>query len=73
MTAPRALPELVGLLETALAQPIYFSQLLARAEGHRYRDVLLAWSDVRTRHALARDELGRYSLPAGDAQAVQSD
>jgi hypothetical protein len=74
MTTPRSLPELVGLFEAALAQPTYFSQLLARAEGHRYRDILLAWSDVRSRRELARDEHGRYWLPAGDdAQAVQRD
>jgi hypothetical protein len=53
---------LVAAIEGCLRQPIYFRDILQATSRHRYRDVLLAWSDIRSRHELARDEHGRYWL-----------
>jgi hypothetical protein len=53
---------LVAKMESLLRQPVYFREILAAARNQPYRAILRAWSDVRTRHALARDELGRYWL-----------
>ena len=53
---------LVRKIEGLLRQPIYFRDVLASVRDHPYRAILYAWSDVRTRHALARDEFGRYWL-----------
>jgi hypothetical protein len=54
--------ELVRRIEEVLAAPVYFREVLDATAAHRYRDVLAAWSEVRTRHALQRDERGRYCL-----------
>jgi hypothetical protein len=56
-------PELVRRIEEVLAEPAYFREVLDATATHRYRDVLSAWSEVRRRHALQRDERGRYCLP----------
>lgn len=53
---------LVAKIEGLLRQPIYFRDVLAAARSQPYRAILSAWSDIRTRHTLARDELGRYWL-----------
>lgn len=55
--------ELVRRIEEVLAEPVYFREVLDATVTHRYRDVLTAWSEVRKRHALQRDERGRYCLP----------
>lgn len=53
-------PALVKRIEECLRQPTYFRDILDATRDQKYRAVLLAWSDVRTRHALERDEHGRY-------------
>jgi hypothetical protein len=58
-------PEIVRRIEEVLAEPVYFRQVLDATAMHRYRDVLAAWSEVRMRHTLQRDERGRYSLARG--------
>jgi hypothetical protein len=58
-------PGLVRQIERVLAEPVYFREVLDATASHRYRDVLAAWSEVRMRHALQRDERGRYSLARG--------
>lgn len=55
-------PEIVRRIEEVLAEPVYFREVLDATAAHRYRDVLAAWSEVRRRHALQRDERGRYCL-----------
>lgn len=55
-------PEIVRRIEEVLAEPVYFREVLDATASYRYRDVLAAWSEVRTRHALQRDERGRYWL-----------
>ena len=51
---------LVKRIEDCLRQPVYFREILATVRDHPYRAILQAWSDIRTRHHLERDELGRY-------------
>lgn len=58
--------ELVRRIEAMLARPVHFNDVLEAAAEAPYRDVLRAWSEIRTRHELQRDELGRYLLPASD-------
>jgi hypothetical protein len=53
---------LVAKIETLLKRPVYFSELLDALREQSYRDVLKAWSAVRQRHQLDRDERGRYWL-----------
>lgn len=55
---------LVAQIETLLKQPLYFSELLDALRARPYREVLKAWSAVRQRHTLDRDERGRYWLAA---------
>jgi hypothetical protein len=61
MTATARVDEdLVRSLEQLLKQPVFFKDVLVRCSGKRYREILRAWSDVRSRLELSRDELGRY-------------
>jgi hypothetical protein len=53
---------LVAKIEGLLRQPVYFRDVLAALSSEPYRAILRAWSEIRTRHALARDEFGRYWL-----------
>jgi len=54
----RLVAKIIGLLR----QPVFFRDVLAATRDQPYRAILLAWSEIRTRHALARDEFGRYWL-----------
>ena len=53
-------PALVKRIEECLREPVYFRDILDATREENYRAVLLAWSDIRSRHALERDEFGRY-------------
>ncbi len=53
-------PALVQRIERCLREPVYFRDILDATRDQKYRAVLLAWSDIRSRHALERDEYGRY-------------
>ena len=53
-------PDIVRIIEDALRKPVFFRDILAATRNHRYRSVLQAWSDVRSRLTLERDEQGRY-------------
>lgn len=57
-------PRLVSDIESLLTKPVYFSELLDATRETPYREVLKAWSAVRQRHQLERDERGRYWLAA---------
>jgi hypothetical protein len=45
-------PALVMRIEACLREPVYFRDILDATRDQKYRAVLLAWSDIRTRHAL---------------------
>jgi hypothetical protein len=53
----------VERIENCLRQPVYFRDILDALRDQPYRAVLQAWSEIRMRHALERDDFGRYSLP----------
>ena len=59
-SSPAADPKLVKLIEDCLRKPIYFRDIVDATKDSPYRAVLLAWSEVRMRHQMERDELGRY-------------
>ena len=63
MTPRRCDPALVRRIETVLARPAFFREVLDAVEDCLYRDVLVAWSEVRMRYDLSRDEMGRYVMP----------
>lgn len=52
--------KLVQSIEQALQQPIYFRDILSAHDSWPYRAILRAWSEIRSRHDLQRDEYGRY-------------
>jgi len=52
--------ELVRDIENVLTQPVFFKDILARFSSKEYRSILRAWSDIRSRVPLSRDESGRY-------------
>jgi hypothetical protein len=58
--APAVDPKIVKTIEDALRKPVYFRDIVDATKEHRYRAVLLAWSDVRSRLTLERDDYGRY-------------
>jgi hypothetical protein len=60
MPNPTADTEIVKVIEECLRKPVYFRDIVVATKGHPYRQVLIAWSNVRMRHQLERDELGRY-------------
>jgi hypothetical protein len=53
-------PKIVKTIEDALRKPVFFRDIVDATKGYRYRAVLLAWSDVRSRLTLERDEHGRF-------------
>ena len=55
--------DLAARVEALLADWMYFHEVLSALSDHPYRAVLGAWSDVRERHDLQRDEQGRYKRP----------
>jgi len=50
------------------ARPVFFMDLVRAHRDAPYRTLLLAWGEVRGRHALSRDDEGHYFLPS-DTQA----
>jgi hypothetical protein len=58
----RADPSIVKGIENCLREPVYFRDILHAMSDQKYRAVLLAWSDIRLRLTLERDEFGRYCL-----------
>ncbi len=62
MESAKVQASLVDRILVLLQQPIFFRDVLAALGDSSYRQTLLAWSDVRTHHALLRDEQGRYVL-----------
>jgi hypothetical protein len=53
-------PAIVKTIEDALHRPVFFRDIVDATKQHPYRMVLQAWSDIRSRLKLERDELGRY-------------
>jgi hypothetical protein len=60
VSAPVTDPKVIKVIEDALRKPVFFRDIVSATKDCPYRAVLLAWSDVRSRLTLERDELGRY-------------
>ncbi len=43
-------------------QPFFFYDVLRYFSDEEYRDILIAWSTIRSRETFERDEDGRYIL-----------
>jgi hypothetical protein len=69
MNDDQAVGALAREIESALHTPVFFSQILSLFSDRPYRTILRAWSDVRSRRALARDVHGRYCLEDGPETA----
>jgi hypothetical protein len=45
------------------AEPRFFADVIGHyAKGYSYRELLLAWSDIREEDVLKRDKEGRYLI-----------
>lgn len=55
---------LVSSIEAFIAEkPRYFSEIIvAYGKEHPYRELLLAWSDIREKNILKRDQEGHYLI-----------
>jgi hypothetical protein len=42
--------------------PFFFYDILQQFEKEEYRDLLIAWSTIRSKEKFERDEDGRYIL-----------
>ena len=49
--------------KTLRERPCLFSEMLEAFPDVAYRTFLLAWSALRTRYPLTRDDQGRYRMP----------
>mgnify|MGYP001178176698 CR=1 FL=1 len=55
--------ELVRQMESYISEsPRFFADVLRQFADRPYRDVLLAWSAIREKDILRRDEEGRYVI-----------
>ena len=52
-----------AITATLRTRPVFFMDLVREHRDAPYRTLLLAWGEVRERHALTRDDEGHYSLP----------
>ncbi|MGI9861483.1 hypothetical protein SDD30_08880 [Moorella naiadis] len=53
---------LESILELAKQGPFYFVDILNNLPEADYRDILIAWGEIRERGKLHRDKEGRYIL-----------
>ena len=60
MSTLAADPKIVKTIENALRKPVLFRDIVDATKDTPYRAMLLAWSDIRSRLTLERDEYGRY-------------
>jgi hypothetical protein len=60
VSSPNTDAKIVRTIEEALTRPVYFRDIIEATKSQSYRAVLCAWSDVRSRLTLERDEFGRY-------------
>ena len=65
---------LAEAIEATLArEPLQFAELVDRHRDVAWRDFLHAWGAVREKDILKRDDIGRYYIPGGEAEAVAAE
>lgn len=50
------------IMEFIKDQPFYFYDIVRHFENDEYRDILIAWSDIRNECKFKREDNGRYIL-----------
>ena len=58
---------------TLVREPLQFAELVDRHRAVAWRDFLHAWGEVREKDILKRDDIGRYYIPGGEAEAVAAE
>ena len=56
-----------GSLVTA---PMQFSEVIDAHRDSAWREFLQAWGELREENILKRDDIGRYYIPGGPAEAI---
>ena len=65
---------LAEVIEATLAEePLQFGELADRHRDAAWRDFLHAWGEVREKDILKRDDIGRYYIPGGKAEAIAAE
>ncbi|MCL5046160.1 MAG: hypothetical protein M1598_05130 [Actinobacteria bacterium] len=59
MTVDAIAEEIIARMERG---PVFFADVMRTFPHEPYRDLLLAWSQIRSTRKLGRDEDGRYVL-----------
>ena len=65
---------LAGAIEATLTdEPLQFGELADRHREVAWRDFLHAWGELREKDILKRDDIGRYYIPGGKAEAIAAE
>ena len=62
-----------AIAATLTDAPLQFAELVDRHRAVAWRDFLHAWGEIRERDILKRDDIGRYYIPGGKAEAVAAE
>ena len=66
--------QLARVIEATLTEePLQFAELADRHRSVAWRDFLHAWGEVREKDILKRDDIGRYYIPGGKAEAIAAE
>jgi hypothetical protein len=58
-------------IKAALTEtPQQFAELIDVHRSEPWREFLTAWGELRTEDILKRDDIGRYFIPGGPADAI---
>ena len=52
---------------------VQFAELAYLHRETAWRDFLHAWGEVREKDILKRDDIGRYYIPGGEAEAIAAE
>ncbi len=58
---------------TLTEEPLQFAELADRHRSVAWRDFLTAWGEMREKDVLKRDDIGRYYIPGGKAEAIAAE
>ena len=65
---------LAGVIEATLREePLQFAELVDRHRAVAWRDFLHGWGELREKDILKRDDIGRYYIPGGNAEAIAAE
>ena len=58
---------------TLREEPLQFAELVDRHRDVAWRDFLHGWGELREKDILKRDDIGRYYIPGGKAEAIAAE